>query len=137
MKKPMKITFWLAGIFLLLLLVAGYLAPRFINSDLIKRKIERSASEKVGGRVAFKDMDLSLFPRPKTTIYHGEISAAPVQGTVESLTVYPEVFPLFTGRFKVAELLIASPEVTLVLPVQQKKDPAPRPSPLRFPRVLR
>ncbi len=139
MNKMKKIFFWLAGIFVLLLFVAGYLAPRFINSDMLKSRIERFASEKVGGIVTFKDIELSLLPLPNATIYHGEISAALAQGTVESLTVYPELIPLLTGEFRVDELIVTTPDITLILPAQQNKDLLPESSELmikKFPLLL-
>ncbi len=115
MNKFTKIFFWLTGIFALFLLAAIYITPGLINSELLKSKIESIASEKIGGSVDFEKVDLSILPRPHATIYKGVISKEAASGTIKSLSIYPQILPLFKGKLQIARLLVKSPDFEIDL----------------------
>ena len=121
MNKLIKLFLWLTGIFVVLALTAGYLAPKLINSELLKGRIENVFSQKVGGRVEFQAIDLSIFPRPNLIIRNGSIITETASGTLEALSVYPKILPLLTGKLQVTRILVKSPDIKMSLPVDEKK----------------
>ena len=121
MNKLRKIFLWLIGICIVFLLAISYLAPKLINSRILKGKIESVASQKIGGDVQFQSLDLSIFPRPHAIIRHGNITTEKASGSLVSLTLYPEVLPLFTGKLQISKLLFESPDIQMSLPSYANK----------------
>jgi len=125
MPKRRKTVLWIIGIvgillflFLALLLVLPYL----INLDPVRERILATISREVRGEVEFRQVDLSFFPRPRVAIQQGSLSIpGKIDGTLESLTVYPEILPLFRGRVRVARLQVESPEIKMELPKREKE----------------
>jgi hypothetical protein len=95
-----KILFWVIGgigILLALLLLFMLLLPKLVNLEPMKEKILATISQQVGGDVEFQRVDLLFFPRPRVVIHQGNLSIpGKVTGTLESLTMYPKILPLFT-----------------------------------------
>jgi hypothetical protein len=102
-------------------LTAVYLAPKLINSELLKGRIENVVSQKVGGRVEFQAIDLSIFPRPNAIIRNGSIITETASGTLEALSVYPKILPLLTGKLQVTRVLVKSPDIKMSLLVDKQK----------------
>ena len=103
MSKKRKIFFGLiggAGVLAGLLLVLYFLGPKIINLDATRQKIESLFSEKVGGTMVYRRVDLSLFPRPFVQLDQASISIpGKLKGTVDALRIYPELMPLLRGAF--------------------------------------
>jgi len=121
MKRLRKILFWCTVIIIVLLSATYFFAPKLINSELLKGKIENIASEKVKGDVQFQSLDLSLFPRPHATIHQGSISTDEAIGTIGSLSIYPEMLPLLIGKLEIRKLLVESPDIQMSLSSEAKK----------------
>lgn len=126
MTKRKKTLLWITGIagtLVILLVVLLLLLPTLINLDLLQEKIEAKISSRAGVDVAFKALELDFFPRP-----HGEVRQATVsipgkaEGTLESLTVYPQILPLLRGKFRVSELLIKGPDFKVTLPERAREE---------------
>ncbi|HXY55226.1 MAG TPA: AsmA-like C-terminal domain-containing protein [Nitrospirota bacterium] len=120
MKVRTKILHWGIGAAVtafVLLLIAFFLATPFINSATMKAKIKTLVSQQIGGEVEFQRMDLSLFPSPHVVMYHPSFSIpAAVSGTLESIRVYPRVFPLFQGKVLISKVQIQAPDIKVILP---------------------
>ncbi len=107
------------GLLLLLIL----LLPKLINIEPTREKILATVSEKVGGAVEFQRLDLSFFPRPRVVMHHGNLSIpGKVTGTLESLTLYPKILPLFTGTVQIAMLHLEAPDFKMKLPETSEKN---------------
>ena len=121
-KKPIR---WLCigtGAILLLGVAAVlFLLPRLINKEMVREKIVHLLSQKVAGRVTFQDADISLFPLPRVIIRNAGLTIPEkVSGTIRSLTVFPELRPLFHGEVRLSKIQINEPSFTLRIP--PKKD---------------
>jgi len=133
MKKRKKILVLISGsiLVLLLLMVALILiAPKFIESDFVKREIVAYLSNKADGQVEFATVDFSFFPRPHAEIRKASLLfAGKVSAEIESLIVYPKIWPLLSGKLQIAVLKAESPEININLPqsketVKETPDPS-------------
>ena len=131
MKKFKRILIWCTVIIIVLLSATYFFAPKLINSELLKGKIESIASQKVKGDVQFQSLDLSLFPRPHATIHQGSISTTEAIGTIGSLSIYPEILPLLRGKLQIRKLLVKSPDIQMSLSPEAKKTPTTGTFPLK------
>lgn len=111
-----------AGILVLALLILAYLATRFIGAEAVKEKIETELSRKTGGKVEIARAEFFLFPRPGVVFQRALISIpGRADGTVQSVTAYPEIGPLLVGNVRVAEVRVDTPEFMIILPGEEKK----------------
>ncbi len=125
MRRRRKIFFWLAGssgIIILLLLALNYLPPRLINSELLKGKIEDIISQRIGGEVAFKNIDLTIFPRPHATFRQGNISGEAANVSIDYISIYPKILPLLRGRLQGTKILVISPDINVSLSGHKKTE---------------
>jgi hypothetical protein len=108
MRKPRKILFVLvslSGIFLCLLIVLVIVTPRLIKLDVVKEKIKTQYAKDIGGQIEYQYLNLALFPRPHVVISGVNFTIPEyVDGTLESLDVYPKILPLFTGELQIGTL---------------------------------
>lgn len=125
MKNRKRILVLISGsILLLLLLVLALIlvAPKFIESDFVKREILTHLSSKAGGQVEFATVDFSFFPRPHAEIRKASfLIAGKVSVEIKSLIIYPKIWPLLSGKLQIAILKAESPEINIKLP-QSKED---------------
>jgi hypothetical protein len=120
MRKPRKILFVLislSGIFLCLLIILVVVTPRLINLDMVKEKIKNQYAKDIGGQIEYQYLNLALFPRPHVVISDVNFTTPDnVDGTIESLNVYPKILPLFTGNLEIGMLRSRSPEINIRFP---------------------
>lgn len=79
MTRQKKIFIGLAGLtgfLLILLLVFNFLASTFVNSEGMRKKVQTIISQKTGGKVEYKTVDLSIFPYTHAAIHQASISLA-------------------------------------------------------------
>jgi len=122
MGKRKKTAFWVMGVLgglLVLLLIFLLLLPRLINLKPIREKIITTISQEVGGEVGFQTIDLSFLPRPRVMIHEVSLSIpGEITGTLKSLKVYPEIFPLLRGRIQLTMLRMESPDLNMKFPAR-------------------
>jgi len=120
MKRRKKIlVLILVSILVPLLIVVALIlfAPKFIDSDFVKREIVTHLSGKAGGQVEFAAADFSFFPRPHAEIRKASLLVAgKVSAEIESLIIYPKIWPLLSGKLQIAVLKAASPDINIKLP---------------------
>jgi hypothetical protein len=117
MKKKL-LYFFIAGIGVLLALSLTLIlfAPRFINSESVRNTIQSAISQKVGGKLGFQQIDLDLFPRPYVVMRNVTLFIPQsITGTFESLSIYPKILPLFSGKVHFAKVEAESPDFTMSL----------------------
>ncbi|MBW1744110.1 MAG: AsmA family protein [Deltaproteobacteria bacterium] len=126
MTKRKKIYLWIAGIagtLVILVVALILLLPTLINLDLLREKILAKISQTEGVDIDFQRLELDFFPRPYGVVRQARVSIAEkAEGTLESLTVYPQILPLLRGKFRVSELLINGPDFKVTLPERAKKE---------------
>jgi hypothetical protein len=107
---------------LVLLFSLLLLLPRLINLEMVRGRILENISEVVGGSVEFEKVDLSFFPRPHAVAHDVRLSLpGKLTGDVHSMAIYPEIFPLFTGRISIALLHVEAPNIEVKLPQVPEK----------------
>jgi hypothetical protein len=99
------------------LLAFHYLGPTFVNSEEMRKKIQTIISQKTGGKVEYKTVDLSIFPIIHAVIHQASISIPKKgEGTIKTLSIIPKILPLFIGKFLIDEIQIESPDIKMVMP---------------------
>jgi hypothetical protein len=118
-----KITFWIIGTLLAILFALFLLFPMLVNLDPIKKRVVARISEEVEGKVTFQHLDLSLFPRPHVLIDQGAVFVPErVNGTFETLKLYPKILPLLIGRLGLADVLVEQPDFKIIFPTRLETD---------------
>lgn len=120
MRNRRKILFSLislAGIFLCLLIILLIVTPQLINLDTVKEKIKSQYARDIGGQIEYQYLKLVLFPRPYIAISDVKFTMPDnVDGTLESLDIYPKILPLFTGDLRIGMLRSRSPKINIRFP---------------------
>lgn len=113
--------------------MAFYIASNLIQKDSVKEKIHNLISKKVGGDVNYESMNLYFFHWPHVAIKKAEISIpGKVEGSFDSILVYPKILPLLYGNVEVSELRFNRPQVTLNIPEKSDEEKPADAEPFSF-----
>jgi AsmA-like C-terminal region/AsmA family len=106
-----------AGFFAILIFTVTVVVPFYLNLAAVKNRIQAAVQEKLSGKVSYDKIDISLFPRPRVTI-EGLSLAYPhtFRGTLRSLSIAPQILPLFRGRLQVSKIRIQEPDFRIAVP---------------------
>jgi len=107
------------------IIVAVLLAlPFFINSDSLRAKLNAAIQEQTDGQVHYQQAEFAILPRLSITLSQVEIEFAEQrQGSVASVQVYPEFWPLLKGQVRPGRIVLDTPNINLILPkVESKKE---------------
>lgn len=111
---------WMVGVGITLLLaltVGALLALQYIDADPLIKRAQTEISKQIGGEVVFGQLDARLFPRPHIIIHGSRFTIGDVAaGTVASLSVFPEILPIFQAKFKLSKLHLTSPAIQIEMP---------------------
>lgn len=100
-----------AAAFLLLL---GLSLPHLINLRPIKERIVAELSQRIGAPIRVRQINLALLPTPRVRLEQVSVSLGETAaGTVDSISAYPELFPLLTGAVNIRSLRIVRPKFQL------------------------
>ena len=112
-----KILFWSSGIVAALLVVTIVMGPIYLNSALVKNRIQDAVSKKLGGKISYERVDLSLFPSPHIEIKKLILGyPRTFHGTLQSLSIYPQIAPLIIGELRFSRIQIIEPDFRIILP---------------------
>lgn len=130
MTKAGKIFLWGAsgaGILLVLLAAAGVLLPRVLDTDALGRKVATELASR--HQIRAERITISFLPFPRM-VMHGVKMTIPetLTASAESIILHPKILPLFTGKFKPAEIELINPMITARLPDQTPESSAEPPS---------
>lgn len=99
---------------MILLAVVVLTIPRLLNIDSIRQTVLTEVSRKVGGKIEIERVEVALWPLPHLSIYQGRLAIPEVvRGDLESLSVYPKIFPLLTGKLRIRRVSIERPDFNL------------------------
>jgi hypothetical protein len=125
-KRRKKILIWLlgtTGVLLALMIALPILASRYINSDSGRARIGAEFSRATGGTADYGKVDLALLPLPRVEIHQGSIAIPDmVEGTFQSLRVYPKIVPLLGGKVRIGEVELSAPDLRVTLPRGSEKE---------------
>ena len=93
------------------------ITPQLINLDTVKEKIKSQYAKNVGGQIEYQYLKLVIFPRPRVAISNVTFTTPnKIDGTVDSLDIYPKLLPLLTGNVQIAMLRSRSPRINIRFP---------------------
>ncbi|HEX8874192.1 MAG TPA: AsmA family protein [Nitrosospira sp.] len=105
------------GLVTAFLIAVIVLTPVYLNSTGVKNKIQAAVSEKLGGKVSYERIDLSFFPRPHVIISQLHLAyPRTFRGSLQSLTIYPHLFPLFRRQLLFSRIQVLEPDFRIILP---------------------
>nr|MBC8361147.1 AsmA-like C-terminal domain-containing protein [Candidatus Desulfatibia profunda] len=108
---------WITGALVVLVIFLStliLLSDRFINQESIINRIQTEMSRVLGGQVEFQRLEFSVFPQVRLVIHQCSFSIPETaRGTLASLTIYPKVLPLFTGKLQIAAIDLNAPEIEI------------------------
>ncbi|MFH1242532.1 MAG: hypothetical protein V1689_09235, partial [Pseudomonadota bacterium] len=104
------------GALVFLLLCFFLFAPKLINLEPVRQEILTALSKELGGQVEYQGIDLSFLPRPRVVVNRGRlVIPGKATGSLESLTLYPAVFPLLAGKVRISKVRAIAPEFRVLL----------------------
>ena len=107
----------IVGLVTALLIAVSVLVPMYLDSQGVKNRIQAAVSEKLGGKVSYEKIDVSLFPLPHVIIRQLYLAyPRTFSGQLQSITIYPHVFPLFRGQLQFSKIQVQEPDFTISLP---------------------
>src|SRR5512141_617151 len=111
------------GLLVVLLAALAVLMPLWINGEAAKAGILARASRAAGGTVRYERLELAWFPRPRVVVRRLELAIPHrAAGTVESLTLYPALFPLVRGGYHLAKARADAPNLAVEIPRPVKEE---------------
>lgn len=94
-----------------------FLAQKYISRERVKQEILALLSSRVGWEFGFDSVDFQFLLKPRLTLRNGSFSIpGKIDGTFDTLVVYPKVLPLLTGKVDVSSLELVSPIIKISLP---------------------
>lgn len=100
----------------------GLLIPRLIPLESLKDRVVAKLCEYAECRFDYDQAEFFLLPAPHVVVSQVRIAVpGRLSGTVRSLSLFPRVLPLFSGRIEVAKLRFSSPDLDITL----NQDPTP------------
>jgi hypothetical protein len=98
---------------LIVFLALALALPRIIDSEAVKERVRAFVSRQARGAIGIEKMEVSWFPRPALVIRGATVSIPEnIDGTVQSVTLYPSLPALIVGRVVVSRLVLERPAVT-------------------------
>ncbi|MGE5284901.1 MAG: AsmA-like C-terminal domain-containing protein [Actinomycetota bacterium] len=120
------------GLLAVLLIALAVLTPRWINGEAVKAGILARASRAAGGTVRYERLDIAWFPRPRIVVRRLRLAIPHrASGAVESLTLYPALFPLVRGRVHLAKVRADAPDLAVEIPPAAREETPPSLAQLR------
>ncbi|MCP4629356.1 MAG: hypothetical protein GY850_38510 [bacterium] len=114
-------------VIIFLIVIVMIFTPGWINLEMVKDNIKKKISTDVGGRITYRKLKLSYFPRPHVVIQKAQISIPDsLTIDIEWMRVYPKILPLFKGSLEFAVVRLDYADCSMKLP-QIKEDPVRQP----------
>jgi hypothetical protein len=128
MTRPKRIGVWLVGIaalfsilfFSLNSILSRTTLPAELKETLLAKLCEESACQ-----ADFEKLEILLLPTPHAVASNVRITLpGRLSGTLESLSLFPKIVPLFTGHIVLARVRLISPKMAITIPeVSPARDP--------------
>ena len=119
MNKYRKISLFLGGglgIVLILAVLSLLLVKRLVSPERVKAELLVYLSQKIGGEVEFKEIEINFIPGPHVVLRGGVFSVpGKLEGSFETLLAFPKALPLLRGKVEVSRIKIIKPEIKVLL----------------------
>ncbi|MCK4631963.1 MAG: AsmA family protein, partial [candidate division Zixibacteria bacterium] len=118
MKKLLKILLWLAGIFLVVLILAVVGLKLFFPAEKIKALAIETGSEKLGREITVEGIDVSIWggvgvQLEKVTVSNAAGFEPAHMLTADHVDVKVQLWPLIRGNIQVDKLIVEQPRIVL------------------------
>ncbi|NOQ67485.1 MAG: AsmA family protein, partial [Desulfobacterales bacterium] len=127
MGKGSKKLYWAgagAAFLLVVLLALAVILPRIIDSAWLKETIQTRAAEQVNGKLDFQKAEISILPFPYVALQQVSLNIPETANiNLDTIKVYPKLFPLLIGNIKLDKIVIDKPDFSLPLPEKSEKKP--------------
>jgi hypothetical protein len=125
MGRSSKKIYWAAtgAIFLTILLIAlAFIVPRIVDSAWLKETIRIEVAKQVSGELDFRKAELAILPVPSVSLQKVSL-VIPETARIhlDTLTVYPKLFPLLVGNIAISKVVVETPDFSLPLPPKPEK----------------
>ena len=118
-RKQITYSLLTATVVIIALLLA---LPSFISSDSLKVKLNAAIQQRTGGQVDYQHAEVSVLPRLSITLNQVKIDFSDkAHGSVASVQVYPEFWPLLKGQVSPGRIVLDTPDINLNLPAAGAK----------------
>ncbi|MEW6145878.1 MAG: AsmA-like C-terminal domain-containing protein [Thermodesulfobacteriota bacterium] len=102
------------GLIVILAVLSLLFVKRLVSPERVKEDLRAYLSLKIGGTVEFGGVEINYMPGPHVVLRDGQFSVpGRMEGSFETLIVYPKVLPLLKGRVEVSRLKIIRPEIKI------------------------
>jgi hypothetical protein len=100
-----------------LIVVIILVTPQLINLEMVRERIENTVSKEIGGKINYRRLDLSYFPRPHVVVQKVEILIPDsFRIKMHRMKVYPKIWPLFLGSLEVGTVTLEYADYYMKLP---------------------
>ncbi|MFI5324184.1 MAG: hypothetical protein ACHQ6U_11815, partial [Thermodesulfobacteriota bacterium] len=104
------------GLIIILAVLSLMFVKKLVTPERVREELLVYLSEKIGGAVEFENVEINFFPGPHVVLKRGTFSVQDrLQGSFETLIVYPKALPLLKGEFEVSSLKIIKPVIKLLI----------------------
>ena len=129
MDKGSKKIYWAgagAAILLALLLALAVIIPKVVNSAWLKETIQAEVAEQVDGDFDFRKAEISILPTLYVVLQQVSLNISEAaQLNLDTIKVYPKLFPLLLGNIELDKIVIDKPDFPLPLPEKSGGKPEP------------
>ena len=106
------------------------IAPRFVDFGAVRDKLTREASARLGGAVTVDAIRFALLPSPHFVLDGARVEfPGQLQAHLPSVSAYPRLLGLLSGRIELAALRLNSPDVHVQL-ARAASSPSPAATPM-------
>ncbi|KPK36076.1 MAG: hypothetical protein AMK70_03645 [Nitrospira bacterium SG8_35_1] len=127
MGKGSKKLYWAgagAAFLFVLLLAVAFIVPRVVDSVWLKKTIQAEVAKQIDGDLDFQKAELVILPHPAVSLKQITLAVPDkVKVSLDTLKVYPKLFPLLTGNLVISEAAIATPDFSWQLPEKVEVKP--------------
>jgi hypothetical protein len=100
----------------ILSVVSLLLVKRLVSPERVREDLLAYLSLKIGGTVEFGGVEINFIPSPNVVLRSGQFSVpGRMEGSFDTLIVYPKVLPLLKGRVEVSRLKVIRPEIKILI----------------------
>ncbi|MCZ6702772.1 MAG: AsmA-like C-terminal domain-containing protein [Ignavibacteria bacterium] len=106
-----------------------------MKNESIRREIISTVFEETQSSINFESIEIFLLPTPHIKVYKGNFNYEAHLKAIcdfDSITIYPTIIPLFKGNFKLKQISINNPKLSIKLPQQSIKTVIPENSEASF-----
>lgn len=102
---------------LILLFSLQFITTQAITSEALKKELIEQLCGTVGCQLTFERLELFLLPTPHADASEVQFTLpGTLSGTIASISIFPKMLPLLSGRVELAEIRLTAPRMGITIP---------------------